>query len=138
MSAWIAGIQFRRDASGDIRVNLDSSAPCWNDAIEGALLEATEVLLPTHFRRSTRSLETKISEPFIDFVLLSLKVFTARANFLTVVYDSNKYSYHKPFPRFEAPLLHRPPRGAGEERGGGSESFVVRPGLSVCFILVAA
>ena len=23
-----------RDASGDIHVNLDSSAPCWNDGIE--------------------------------------------------------------------------------------------------------
>src|ERR1700745_4306416 len=33
MSAWIAGIQVRKDASGDIHVNLDSSTPCWNDAI---------------------------------------------------------------------------------------------------------
>ena len=37
MPAWIAGIQVRRDASGNIRVNLDSSTPCWNDAIEGPL-----------------------------------------------------------------------------------------------------
>ena len=35
MPAWIAGIQVRKDASGDIHVNLDSSTPCWNDAIEG-------------------------------------------------------------------------------------------------------
>jgi hypothetical protein len=34
MPAWIAGIQFRKDASGDIRVDLDSSAQCWNDAID--------------------------------------------------------------------------------------------------------
>jgi hypothetical protein len=34
MPAWIAGIQVREDASGNIHVNLDSSAPCWNDAIE--------------------------------------------------------------------------------------------------------
>jgi hypothetical protein len=54
MPAWIAGIQLRKDASGDIRVNLDSSTPCRNDAIEGALLEATEVPLPTYFRRSAR------------------------------------------------------------------------------------
>ena len=27
MPAWIAGIQFRKDASGD------SSTPCWNDAL---------------------------------------------------------------------------------------------------------
>jgi hypothetical protein len=40
MPAWIAGIQVRKDASGNIHVNLDSSTPCWNDAIEGALLEA--------------------------------------------------------------------------------------------------
>jgi hypothetical protein len=35
MPAWIAGIQARKDASGNIRVNLDSSTPCWNDGIEG-------------------------------------------------------------------------------------------------------
>jgi hypothetical protein len=36
MPAWIAGIQIRKDASGDIHVSLDSSTPCWNDAIEGS------------------------------------------------------------------------------------------------------
>jgi hypothetical protein len=39
MPAWIAGIQARKDASGDIHVGLDSSAPCWNDALEGPLLQ---------------------------------------------------------------------------------------------------
>jgi hypothetical protein len=34
MPAWIAGIQVRKDAFGDNHVNLDSSTPCWNDAIE--------------------------------------------------------------------------------------------------------
>ena len=35
MPAWIAGIhQVRKDASGDIRGDLDSSTPCWNDTIE--------------------------------------------------------------------------------------------------------
>jgi hypothetical protein len=35
MPAWMAGIQFRKDAS----VNLDSSPPCWNEcAREGATL----------------------------------------------------------------------------------------------------
>jgi hypothetical protein len=33
MPAWRAGIQAHKDASGDIRVNLDSSTPCWNDGI---------------------------------------------------------------------------------------------------------
>ena len=45
MPAWIAGIQVRKDASGNIHVNLDSSAPCWNDAIEETPLEVTEVHL---------------------------------------------------------------------------------------------
>jgi hypothetical protein len=44
MPAWMAGIQVRKDASGDIRVNLDSSIPCWNDAIERALAEVIGVL----------------------------------------------------------------------------------------------
>jgi hypothetical protein len=44
MPAWIAGIQVRKDASGNIHVNLDSSTPCWNDAIEGVLHKLTEVL----------------------------------------------------------------------------------------------
>jgi hypothetical protein len=34
MPAWMAGIQTRKDASGDIHVSLDSSTPCWNDTIE--------------------------------------------------------------------------------------------------------
>jgi len=46
MPAWTAGIQVRKDASGNIRVNLDSSTPCWNDAIERALLELTEAPPP--------------------------------------------------------------------------------------------
>jgi hypothetical protein len=50
MSAWIAGIQIRKDASRNIRVSLDSSTPCWNDAIEGTLLEMTEVPPPGIFK----------------------------------------------------------------------------------------
>jgi hypothetical protein len=38
MPAWIAGIQVRVDASGDIHVSLDSSTPCWNDAVEAYCL----------------------------------------------------------------------------------------------------
>jgi len=45
MPAWMAGIQVRKDASGNIHVNLDSSTPCWNDGIERRLLEVTEVHL---------------------------------------------------------------------------------------------
>src|SRR5262249_40693551 len=40
MSALIAGIQVHKDASGSVHVNLDSSTPCSNDAIE--VLELTE------------------------------------------------------------------------------------------------
>ena len=36
MPAWIAGIQVRKDAFGDIHVRLDSSTPCWND-VNGAM-----------------------------------------------------------------------------------------------------
>src|ERR1700745_2327099 len=42
MPAWIAGIQARTDASGNIHVSLDSSAPCWNDATETTLLKLTK------------------------------------------------------------------------------------------------
>jgi hypothetical protein len=45
MPAWMAGIQVRKDASGNIHVDLDSSTPCWNDGIERPLLEVTEVRL---------------------------------------------------------------------------------------------
>jgi hypothetical protein len=39
MPAWVAGIQVRKDASRDIRVNLmDSSSPCWNDSTKGLCL----------------------------------------------------------------------------------------------------
>jgi len=50
MPAWIAGIQVRKDASGNIHVNLDSSTPCWNDAIEGFCLKLIEVPPPRIFK----------------------------------------------------------------------------------------
>jgi hypothetical protein len=34
MPAGMAGIQIRKDASGNVHVNLDSSIPCWNGVIE--------------------------------------------------------------------------------------------------------
>ena len=55
MPAWIAGIQVRKDAPGNIHVNLDSSTPCWNDAIEGALLEVPEVCLPVSSKEVAKS-----------------------------------------------------------------------------------
>jgi hypothetical protein len=50
MPAWIAGIQFRKDASGDIPVNLDSSTPCWNDAMRGFTENERRSSNP-HFKR---------------------------------------------------------------------------------------
>jgi hypothetical protein len=44
MPAWIAGIQVLKDGSGNIHVNLDSSPPCWNDAIDGFSHKLTGVL----------------------------------------------------------------------------------------------
>jgi hypothetical protein len=49
MPAWIAGIQVC-GMSGDIRVGLDSSTPCWNDAI-GILLELTETHAAWYFSK---------------------------------------------------------------------------------------
>jgi hypothetical protein len=51
MPAWMAGIQVRKDASGDIRVNLDSGAPCWNDGIEVVCLNRS---LPNFLRRTLK------------------------------------------------------------------------------------
>jgi hypothetical protein len=45
------GIQVCIEASEDIRVGLDSSPPCWNDAIEG-LLELSEIS-PLYFSRES-------------------------------------------------------------------------------------
>jgi hypothetical protein len=56
MPAWMAGIQIRKDASGNVHVGLDSSTPCWNDAIEWALLEVTEVLLPRIYKQAIKFL----------------------------------------------------------------------------------
>jgi hypothetical protein len=50
MPAWIAGIQARKDAPRNIHVDLDSSPPCWNDAVEGAVLKLTEVPLSGTFK----------------------------------------------------------------------------------------
>jgi hypothetical protein len=55
MLAWMASIQVRQDASGDVHVNLDSSAPCWNDGIERGLIELTDPLRPYFLRRSRRT-----------------------------------------------------------------------------------
>ena len=54
MPAWTAGIQVCKDASGNIHVNLDSSTPCWNDAIEGFCFKLIEVPPPGIFKGGGR------------------------------------------------------------------------------------
>ena len=55
MPARIAGIQVRKDASEDIRVNLDSSPPCWNDGIEDHCFELRETPLATFSKERTKA-----------------------------------------------------------------------------------
>ena len=56
MPAWTAGIhQIRKDASGNVHVNLGSSTPCWNDVIEGVLLEPTEAIRPVFSNEETKN-----------------------------------------------------------------------------------
>jgi len=55
MPAWIAGIQVRKDASGDIRVDLDSSLPCWKDRIEDRCFELSETPLATFSKKDAKS-----------------------------------------------------------------------------------
>ena len=55
MPAWTAGIQVRKDASGNVHVNLGSSTPCWNDVIEGVLLEPTEAIRPVFSNEETKN-----------------------------------------------------------------------------------
>jgi hypothetical protein len=78
MPAWIVGIEARTDASGDIHVNLDSSSPCWNDAIEAPLLELTEA--PPHVFSKEDPKVTKNLISKAQFVSM-LKVFAACVNF---------------------------------------------------------
>jgi hypothetical protein len=50
MPAWTAGIQIRKDASGDIHVDLDSSPPCWNDGIDGLYFSTLTSARPSPLR----------------------------------------------------------------------------------------
>ena len=70
MPEWIAGIQVRKDASGDIHVSLDSALH-WNDTTAGALFELTEVRPPIFSKVDKKITKFKIteSEPFVSFVV---------------------------------------------------------------------
>jgi hypothetical protein len=76
MPAWIAGIQVCKDASGNIHVNLDSSTPCWNDAVEGFCFELIELLCPVFSKEDTEFAEIG--------VLLDQKRLTLRARRLSL------------------------------------------------------
>src|SRR5262245_6401682 len=63
----MAGIQIRRDASGDIHFVLDSSTPCWNDAIEEFTMTDRGPSGPRIFKGDTKSTKkdfsTKVRQP---------------------------------------------------------------------------
>jgi hypothetical protein len=44
MLAWIAIIQIRKDAFGDVRVDWDFSPPCGNDGIGGQCFKVRELI----------------------------------------------------------------------------------------------
>jgi hypothetical protein len=68
MPAWIAGIhQVCKDASGNIHVNLDSSTPCWNDAIEGFCFKLIEVPPPRISKEATKRSD------IVDYKLRALR-----------------------------------------------------------------
>jgi hypothetical protein len=56
MPAWTAGIHRKGDASGNIQVNLGFSTSCWNDVIEGVLLEPTEAIRPVFSNEQTKNM----------------------------------------------------------------------------------
>ena len=52
--------QIRTDASGNIHVNLDSSTPCWNNAIEGFCFKLTEAPPARIFKGDTEFAESGV------------------------------------------------------------------------------
>jgi hypothetical protein len=64
MLAWIAGIQVCKDASGNIHVKLDSSTPCWNDAIERFRFKLTEAPPPRIFKGAHEGFGNRCSSIF--------------------------------------------------------------------------
>jgi len=56
MPAWTASIQIRKDASGNVHVNLGSSTLCRNDVLEGVLLEPTEAIRPVFSNEETKNI----------------------------------------------------------------------------------
>jgi hypothetical protein len=67
-----------QDGSGDIHVGLDSSAPCWNDAIDGILLQLTEAHPPIFSKEHTK--DSDLSDfcfPFLVHELFYLVIFAS-------------------------------------------------------------
>jgi hypothetical protein len=98
MPAWTAGIQIRKDASGDIHVDLDSSTPCWNEAVAAFCL--IESKFPPHsvFRGAYEDHEVR--KDFSGSKLLLYPVFAATmlesfldcANFLSTLSSALSHS----------------------------------------------
>jgi hypothetical protein len=68
MPAWIAGIQVRRDASGDIHVNLGSGTPCRNDDIEEDSLKLTQWSMATSRTPKNRRVTLRAMTNMLVFV----------------------------------------------------------------------
>src|SRR2546426_10629131 len=76
MPAWIAGIQVRKDASGDIRVNLDSSTPCWNDQSRGLYLNRPKSLQRRIFKGVREGHEGSKKSMIVKFVFFVISLAT--------------------------------------------------------------
>src|SRR5215510_8921321 len=70
-----------QDASGDIRVSLDSSTPCWNDAIEGFYFRCPKNIQSRAFLGRSRRPRTQMSK-FSNFVLPSALLRACFASFV--------------------------------------------------------
>jgi hypothetical protein len=94
-----------QDASGDIRVNLDSSTPCWNDESRGR--RPTEVPPAPNFSKetqSTRREEVSVKAFPLGASAMEFRVFLhqkfARPAKIFVhrsAKDAKKYCYFEPF-----------------------------------------
>jgi ABC-type nitrate/sulfonate/bicarbonate transport system substrate-binding protein len=71
MPVWIAGIQARKDASGDIHVDLDSGPPCWNDGTEARCFKLSETTFSDIFKEGHEDrIEERVSNPKRNILFL--------------------------------------------------------------------
>jgi hypothetical protein len=68
MPAWTAGIQVRRNASGDIHVNLGSGNPCRNDDIEEYSSKLTKFSVANSRTPKIRRVTLRVATNMLVFV----------------------------------------------------------------------